>query len=682
MRLRERFGLTFSLPTGGVLVALLALALAGQAVAQEQFFTQSGGRGLQNAKTNARLSKMETDVGTLNTEMAKVQPHAKAELGVCAGEGEKLRYTGTNWVCESETDPTVMDFAKKPLPTCGGGSMLGVTGGTLGCINTTFVTAESDPTVQEFAKKPINNCAVNEVLTVQNGALKCLIDQRGISNETDPTVHDFAKTSSALPNCALNELVTMRGGNLFCQADVAGLTVETDPKTASFARNDIAGYTLSACSAGTVLKAVNNAGGQVILECVPVSTSLSETIALGDLSDVDTTGAVNGKILMRVAGVWQPADETDPNVSSWAKAALPNCGAGQVLSGNGTNLSCVADTGGGVTPTLAILTDVNLAGLVDGQFLRYNNASSRWVPGTVQSFAQSILPTCAAGQVLSGDGTNLSCVADAGGSASPVNLVDLLDVRSAPGVSLPVSTGDFLRWNGSKWIATPDRVQGTLTSGNWCYYNGTNVTCDRGPPQQCGAGDVMSWNAAGSAFGCVSSTTALGLGTMSTQNANSVAITGGTMNGVVIGGTNPVGASFTTIAATSGVITGNLQVQGQLFVSGTQTFQGVTFSNGGVSATGTVTATAFNGNGANVTNVQAANVVAAGVAGSVQFKAATNEVSGTNLLVWDNANQNLAVSGTLQVAGSVAGSCGPGDYGKLRMVDVGGGDWRMQFCRP
>lgn len=39
-----------------------------------------------------------------------------------------------------------------------------------------------------------------------------------------------------------------------------------------------------------------------------------------------------------------------------------------------------------------------------------------------------------------------------------------------------------------------------------------------------------------------------GLGTMSTQNANAVAITGGTINGTPIGGTTPAAGAFTTLA--------------------------------------------------------------------------------------------------------------------------------------
>ena len=38
--------------------------------------------------------------------------------------------------------------------------------------------------------------------------------------------------------------------------------------------------------------------------------------------------------------------ETDPNVTAFAKAALPTCNAGEVLKANGTSLSCVTDNAG------------------------------------------------------------------------------------------------------------------------------------------------------------------------------------------------------------------------------------------------------------------------------------------------------------------------------------------------
>lgn len=53
----------------------------------------------------------------------------------------------------------------------------------------------------------------------------------------------------------------------------------------------------------------------------------------------------------------------------------------------------------------------------------------------------------------------------------------------------------------------------------------------------------------------ITNTQVSGLGTMSTQNASAVAITGGTINGTTIGGTTPAAGTFTNVAMTSGTIT-------------------------------------------------------------------------------------------------------------------------------
>jgi len=64
------------------------------------------------------------------------------------------------------------------------------------------------------------------------------------------------------------------------------------------------------------------------------------------------------------------------------------------------------------------------------------------------------------------------------------------------------------------------------------------------------------------------------LGTISTQNSNNVAITGGIINGVVIGGTGAAAGSFTTLASSgqatlnSAVVSNNLTVSGNLTVAG------------------------------------------------------------------------------------------------------------------
>lgn len=687
---------------------MLLVAFSGQVFAQEQFFTQSGGRGLQNAKTNARLSKVESDVDVLNVEMAKVKPHAKAELGACSDTAEKLRYDGNNWICERETDPTVQEFAKKPLPSCTGGTILSAVGGEFGCSQPGYVSTETDPTVQAFAKSPLPSCSAHQLLTVgPGGGLQCVNDEIGVTREQDPNVYDFARNDAGtLPNCNGNEVLTMTAARLSCKPDV-GITEEVDPRVASFARTDIAGYTLAACATGEMLQATTNADGKVILQCFSVQASLAEALALDDLSDVSTAGQVSGSVLMYSGGSWKALQELDPNVQAWAKTSFGACTAGQVVTYDGTSLSCVDDAGGSNSPlNLADLGDVNVTGVAGGKFLKYDGTATKWVPGTVEEFAQTVLPTCGTGEVLSGDGTNLTCVDDAGGSNDPLDLVELGDVRTSASQNLAPSDKDFLRWKNSatKWEAVHDKLSGTLTSDKWCYYNGTDVVCDRGEPSECDPGEILSWNATAKGFACVTANTALGLGTISTQNADAVEISGGTIDGTAIGASDPSTGKFTDLQAQNIVATallrgaatdvssllvhgngwvhGNFVVDGNFMVSGSQTIEGVSFANGGVSATGTVSATMFSGDGSGLTNIQVGALQAAGVVGSVQVKGVDNKISGTDLLVWDSASSNLTVSGTLKVAGSGSEPCSLGAYGTMRIVNVGSNDYRMQFCRP
>lgn len=85
---------------------------------------------------------------------------------------------------------------------------------------------------------------------------------------------------------------------------------------------------------------------------------------MGDV-DLTTTPPVANQFLKYNGMNWVAAaatvTETDPLVSAFAKAALPTCGAGQVLKGDGTTLTCVADNAGSgaYTGTLnrAVITD-------------------------------------------------------------------------------------------------------------------------------------------------------------------------------------------------------------------------------------------------------------------------------------------------------------------------------------
>jgi hypothetical protein len=184
-----------------------------------------------------------------------------------------------------------------------------------------------------------------------------------------------------------------------------------------------------------------------------------------------------------------------------------------------------------------------------------------------------------------------------------------------------------------------------------------------------------------------------GAGTMASQNANAVVITGGTVDNVVIGGTTPNAATFTTLTANStsqfgrasanykqvvGGATGNAVVTSVLgsdanvsaaFVTkGTGAIDlaagssGVNISNGG-----TVTAVTRTASGSNYTSATTPAITAPTTAGGVQATATAN--------MGMNGNPTVTSGGTGYTNGDILTVSG-GTYtaqAQLQVTGVSGG---------
>jgi len=98
----------------------------------------------------------------------------------------------------------------------------------------------------------------------------------------------------------------------------------------------------------------------------------------------------------------------------------------------------------------------------------------------------------------------------------------------------------------------------------------------------------------------IANTAVSGLGTMSTQNANNVAISGGAINGTTVGATTAAAVTGTTITATGD------------------------FSGPGTNLSGTASALSIGGNAATATSATTATNIAGGSAGSVPYQSASN----------------------------------------------------------
>ncbi len=532
--------------TAVVLLVALGAALPETGVAQEQFFTQSGGKGLQNAKTNARLTKAETEIGVMQDDLRTIKPHARAELGNCSADGEKLRYDGTNWVCDKETDPTVQEFAKKALPSCSAGTMLGVQGGELGCSTVGFVTQETDPTVQEFAKQPLPQCASEQLIAVgANNTLRCITDQQGITAETDPKVYEFARKDvvGALPNCPVGELLTMVNGRLGCRVDQVGLSVEVDPQVQDFARKDNGEPALAACAAGEVLRS-STVNGKIILVCENASGSLTETLALNDLTDVTTAGQSSGTTLTYSNGQWRAI----PGIGSAANPLYLNQLGDTQIS------SPVSDEVLRWDGTRWVNSDDKLGTLTDTNWCR--------TVGTEIVCDRPPPLTCSAGEILSWDGTTSTwlCTNAASAIGGAIRLDDLGDVTITT-----VVTGQVVRFDGTGWVnSTIERILAADTQ---------IVATDTGTD------GLLSFATDGTTRMAITNQGRVGIGVMPASPymldvSGSIRASGD--------------ISATDFYGRNGFFGGNLTVAGNLNISGSQSIDGVLFANGGIAMSGTV----------------------------------------------------------------------------------------------
>jgi hypothetical protein len=168
-------------------------------------------------------------------------------------------------------------------------------------------------------------------------------------------------------------------------------------------------------------------------------------------------------------------------------------------------------------------------------------------------------------------------------------------------------------------------LAGTLVVGN----GGTGATTLTGYVKGAGTSALT-------ASSTIPNTDITGLGTMSTQNANSVAVTGGAIDGATVGATTASTGAFTTVSA-SGVITSTVTTGTAPFtVASTTQVANLNAATAGTagSATTATTATNLAGGAASQlpyqTGAGATSFVANGTAGQVLLSA------GTSAPAWGN----------------------------------------------
>ena len=268
---------------------------------------------------------------------------------------------------------------------------------------------------------------------------------------------------------------------------------------------------------------------------------------------------------------------------------------------------------------------------------------------------------------IANGGTNLSSYT-AGDTvyASAANVLSKRAIGAANTVL--VSNGSVPDW-GTVALGSANAVSGTLgatnggtgqatyTLGDIIYSNATNSLA-RLAGQTTSTQKFLSQTGTGISSGApvwdtIPAGSITGLGTMSTQNANAVTITGGTLNNVAIGGSNASSGVFTTANATTfnGSGSGLTSLNGSNVSSGTidngrttaATANGastiVLRDAGGNFAAGTITAnlTGTASSATSATSATTATNIAGGAAGGIPYQTGAGATSilatGTGVLV-------------------------------------------------
>lgn len=184
-------------------------------------------------------------------------------------------------------------------------------------------------------------------------------------------------------------------------------------------------------------------------------------------------------------------------------------------------------------------------------------------------------------------------------------------------------------------------------------------------------------------------TTISGIGTMATQNAASVAITGGTISGVavdnaIIGGATRAAISCTTLNANGAVVLGSAAANA-ISIAGTPIFATAAGFAGGTAALPAIARSSDTDTGL---YFPAANTLGAATAGTERMRIDANgnvgigtDVPNVRLHVLDAAatgNATLRLGGSAQYHGLVFYDASPGDV-LVRLGDATQRSWRFRF---
>jgi hypothetical protein len=317
-------------------------------------------------------------------------------------------------------------------------------------------------------------------------------------------------------------------------------TVLVDGSTSANKRATVA--QIMAIAGGGTVTSVNASGTQgVTVSGGPVTSSGSLSVGLGAITpaSVAASGTVTG---FNLSGT-NTGDQT-----------IQLLGDVEAAGGTG-NLTTVIATGAVTNSKLANMTGPTVKGRTSGTgtpsdvtMAQLNGMLPTFVPDSGTGGTTGLVPAPGAGDAAQ------KKFLRADGAWAKTDLNDILPTQTGNAGKVLSTTGTT-----TQWLAAPG--VGTVTSVN--VAGDGNITASGGPVTAAGTISVALSNTAvtpatyGSASavpvlsidekGRITSASTASLGTLATQNASSVTLSGGTINGTAIGATTPTTGVFTAL---------------------------------------------------------------------------------------------------------------------------------------
>jgi hypothetical protein len=417
----------------------------------------------------------------------------------------------------------------------------------------------------------INGLSGSGLLTLQNGASVGSVSIQGTANQID-----VANSNGLLGNptisIASNPVIPGVGGMVI----PVGTTGQRPSGTNGQIRynsttNRFEGYQSGVwATVGTgdgTVQSIDVSGGTTGLTTSGGPVTVSGTITLGGTlaltnggtGQTTAQGAMNTLAGAVTSGQYLRGDGSDVVMSAIQVADVPILNQNTTGQAGSVANSVTFNSTGGAAPGTTY--NGSVARTID-----YSTVGAPKTDGTGATGTWSINVTGSSSTATTA--TNL-----AGGAADRIAVQS--GANTTTFIVAPTATDQFLKWTGSafSWVTAPG--VGTVTSVD-VSGGTTGLTTSGGPVTTSGsitlAGTLVVANggtgattltgyvkgngtSAMTASATIPNTDITGLGTMSTQSASSVAITGGNINGTTIGGTTPAAGTFTSVAMTSGTIT-------------------------------------------------------------------------------------------------------------------------------